>query len=103
VNGPADPALRLPNIVNVTVAGTDQEGLLIGLDMDGVAASGASACQSGSASSSHVLAAMGARADGASIRLSLGWTTSEAEVDFAAAAFGHVVAQLRAEEAPAAF
>jgi cysteine desulfurase len=96
VNGPSEE--RLPNIVNVTVPGADQEGLLIGLDLEGVAASGASACQSGAIKPSHVLAAMGRiRGGDASVRLSLGHTTTADEVDFAVAAFGRVVEQLRVE------
>lgn len=96
VNGPPDG--RLPNLVNVTVPGADQEGLLIGLDLEGVAASGASACQSGAVKPSHVLVAMGQLRPGdASVRLSLGRTTTAEEVDFAIAAFARVVEQLRVE------
>jgi cysteine desulfurase len=62
-----------------------------------VAASGASACQTGAVKPSHVLAAMGRANDGgAAVRLSLGHTTTEAEIDFAIAAFGRVIEQLRA-------
>ncbi|MEX1183896.1 MAG: cysteine desulfurase family protein [Gemmatimonadota bacterium] len=94
VNGPPDG--RLPNILNVTLPDTDQEGLLIGLDLEGVAASGASACASGTVKPSHVLAAMGAlRPGAASVRLSLGRTSTAAEIDTAIAAFGRVVDQLR--------
>ncbi|MBR9991316.1 MAG: cysteine desulfurase [Gemmatimonadetes bacterium] len=96
VNGPARDVL--PNILNVTVPGADQEEMLIGLDLEGVAASGASACQSGAIKPSHVLAAMGRISEGgASVRLSLGRNTTAAEVDFATAAFGRVVEQLRIE------
>jgi cysteine desulfurase len=96
VNGPADGVL--PNVLNVTVPGADQEGLLIGLDLEGIAASGASACQSGTIQPSHVLAAMGRARDGdASVRLSLGRTTTPEEIEFAVAAFGRVVDQLRVE------
>ena len=96
VNGPADGVL--PNILNVTVPGADQEGLLIGLDLEGIAASGASACQSGTIQPSHVLAAMGrTRVGDASVRLSLGRTTTPEEIEFAVAAFGRVVDQLRVE------
>jgi cysteine desulfurase len=96
VNGPADGVL--PNILNVTVPGADQEGLLIGLDLEGVAASGASACQSGTVKPSHVLAAMGRiRTGDASVRLSLGRTPTADEIDYAIAAFGRVVEQLRVE------
>jgi cysteine desulfurase len=96
VNG--SPRHRLPNILNVTIPGADQEELLIGLDLEGVAASGGSACQSGTIKPSHVLGAMGAvRPHSANVRLSLGRTTSDADVDFALAAFGRVLEQLRAE------
>jgi cysteine desulfurase len=94
VNGGAAP--RLPNILNVTVPDADQEGLLIGLDLEGVAASGASACQSGTVQPSHVLAAMGGvRPGAAAVRFSLGRTTRESDIDFAIAAFARVVEQLR--------
>jgi cysteine desulfurase len=97
INGPAGPG-RLPNIVNVTVPGADQEGLLIGLDLAGVAVSGASACQTGAVKPSHVLVAMGRIRDGdASIRLSLGRTTSPDDVDFAVHAFAGVLDQLRVD------
>ena len=96
VNGPERDVL--PNILNVTLPGADQEGLLIGLDLEGVAASGASACQSGTIKPSHVLAAMGRINDGdASVRLSLGRSTTQDEIDFAIAAFVRVVEQLRVE------
>jgi cysteine desulfurase len=96
VNGPATG--RLPNILNVTLPGADQEALLIGLDLEGVAASGASACQSGAIKPSHVLIAMGRYRPGdASVRLSLGRSTTPEEIDFAVAAFGRVVEQLRVE------
>lgn len=96
INGPAED--RLPNMVNLTLPGADQEGLIIGLDLEGVAASGASACQSGTIKPSHVLSAMGRIRDGdASVRLSLGHTTTAEEIDFAIAAFVRVVEQLRVE------
>ena len=96
VNGPRDNVL--PNILNVTVAGADQEGLLIGLDLEGIAASGASACQSGTVKPSHVLAAMGRIREGmASVRLSLGRTTTAEEIDYAIGAFARVIEQLRVE------
>jgi cysteine desulfurase len=97
INGP-DGDGRLPNIVNVTVPGTDQEGLLIGLDLAGVAVSGASACQTGAVKPSHVLLAMGRIRDGdASIRLSLGRASSDDDVDYAVQAFADVLSQLRVE------
>jgi cysteine desulfurase len=94
VNGAAAP--RLPHILNVTVPDADQEGLLIGLDLEGVAASGASACQSGTVQPSHVLAAMGRlRPAAAAVRFSLGRTTRASDIDFAIGAFVRVVEQLR--------
>jgi cysteine desulfurase len=96
INGPAEG--RLPNIVNVTIPGADQEGLLIGLDLAGVAVSGASACQTGAVKPSHVLMAMGRiRPGDASVRLSIGRTTRPADIDFAAAAFSGVLDQLRVD------
>jgi cysteine desulfurase len=98
VNGPADPGLRLPNILSLTLPGVDQEALLISLDLEGVAASGASACLSGTVKPSHVLMAMGRdAAAGASVRLSLGWTTTTDDIDFATEAFARVIEQFRAE------
>ncbi|MDQ3674125.1 MAG: cysteine desulfurase, partial [Gemmatimonadota bacterium] len=48
-------APRAPHILNLSVPGTDSESLLMALDLKGIAASGGSACQSGSISPSHVL------------------------------------------------
>ncbi|CAN5596309.1 cysteine desulfurase NifS [soil metagenome] len=90
VNGAPDA--RLPNILNISVPGTDSETLLIGLDLEGVAASGASACASGAVKPSHVLQAMGAVRDGyASVRLSLGRTTAPPDIEFAISAFAAVM------------
>lgn len=93
VNGGGAP--RLPHVVNVTVPGADQEGLLIGLDLEGVAVSGASACQSGSGEPSPVLIAMGRVEPGASIRMSLGRTTTSAEIERAVEVLPRVVDRVR--------
>jgi cysteine desulfurase len=94
VNGAG--AERLPHVLNVTVPGADQEGFLIGLDLEGVAASGASACQSGSVSPSHVLTAMGRlEPESASVRLSLGLTTTDDEIDRALEVLPRVVERVR--------
>ena len=91
-------APRLPNILNVCISGADQEGMLIGLDLEGVAASGASACQSGTVQPSHVLSAMGRIKPGdAAIRFSLGHTTTANEIDHAIRAVQTVVGRVRAE------
>lgn len=76
-------ARRAPHILNLSVPGTDSESLLMALDLKGIAASGGSACQSGSISPSHVLTALGVRPDlaTAAIRLSLGALTTEECID----------------------
>ncbi len=75
-------AKRAPHILNVSVPGTDSESLLMALDLQGVAASSGSACQSGSITPSHVLSAMGVRADlaSAAIRMSLGALTTPEDI-----------------------
>jgi len=94
INGPRNN--RLPNILSLIVPGTDQEALLIGLDLEGVAVSGGSACQSGTVKPSHVLSAMGAVGhDGAAVRMSLGKTTTLEEIDLVIDAFERVVEQSR--------
>jgi cysteine desulfurase len=83
VNGAGAP--RLPNTLSVTFPGADGEALLMALDMDGICASAGAACTSGSTRPSHVLSAMGLSVDEAraTLRLSLGWTSTEADVDAA--------------------
>lgn len=82
-------ARRAPHILSVSVPGTDSESLLMALDLQGVAASSGSACQSGSITPSHVLSAMGVRADlaSAAIRMSLGSLTTPADIDRVAELF----------------
>jgi cysteine desulfurase len=89
-------AERLPHVLSLSVPGADQEGLLIGLDLEGVAASGASACQSGSVEPSHVLVAMGRNDPGACIRLSLGRSSSRADVERVLEVFPMVTSRVRA-------
>ena len=93
----AHGAERAPHVVNVSVPGVAPDALVIGLDLEGVAASAGSACHSGSHEPSHVLTAMGRTVDGeAAARLSLGHTTTETDVRIAAERFGRVVRRLRA-------
>jgi cysteine desulfurase len=75
-------ATRAPHILNISVPGTDSESLLMALDLAGIAASGGSACQSGSVSPSHVLSAMGVSRSlaGAAVRLSVGMLTTEEDI-----------------------
>ena len=79
----AGAAHRAPHIVNVSVPGTDSESMLMALDLQGIGCSAGSACQSGSASPSHVLSAIGAPRDliNAAIRMSLGSMSTEETVD----------------------
>ena len=74
---------RLPNTTLLTVPGLKAETAVIGFDLGGIAVSSGSACSSGKVQPSHVLAAMGfgkELAQGA-VRLSMGWSTSEADID----------------------
>jgi cysteine desulfurase len=87
---------RLPHNVHVAVQGCDGEALLLALDHAGVAVSTGSACQSGAASFSHVLRAIGAPQDRAHLRLTCGRTTDDSDIDIAVAAFTDCVARLRA-------
>jgi cysteine desulfurase len=79
----SDQVPRLPNTTLFTVPGLKAETAVIGFDLAGIAVSSGSACSSGKVQPSHVLEAMGAGpalAQGA-VRLSLGWSTSEADID----------------------
>ncbi len=94
VVGPSDPALRLPHLVCLGVAGVEAEPVLIGLDRRGVAVHSGSACSSESIEPSPVLAAMGVDPSH-SLRASVGWTTTDDDCETFAAAFSAVVAELR--------
>ena len=81
----SDDTPRLPNTTLFTVPGLKAETAVIGFDLGGIAVSSGSACSSGKVQPSHVLAAMGfdrELAQGA-VRLSLGWSTSASDIDFA--------------------
>jgi cysteine desulfurase len=81
----AEDAPRLPNTTLFSVPGLRAETAVIGFDLAGVAVSSGSACSSGKVQPSHVLEAMGfnpSLAQGA-VRLSLGWSTTEEDVDSA--------------------
>jgi cysteine desulfurase len=93
--GSSDTAGRLPHLVCLGVAGVEAEPVLIGLDRKGVAVHSGSACSSESIEPSPVLEAMGADPSH-SLRVSVGWTTTDAECEAFAAAFVAVVAELRA-------
>ncbi|MDB4871144.1 MAG: aminotransferase class [Gemmatimonadales bacterium] len=90
-------AERAPHIVNISAPGTDSESLLMALDLRGIAASGGSACQSGSISPSHVLAALGVRPDlaSAAVRMSLGSLTTDHSIDRVIEVFPALVTKAR--------
>ena len=90
-------AERAPHIVNISVPGTDSESLLMALDLRGIAASGGSACQSGSISPSHVLSAIGVRPDlaSAAVRMSLGSLTTDHCIDRVIEVFPALVTKAR--------
>jgi cysteine desulfurase len=74
---------RLPNTTLVTVPGLKAETAVIGFDLAGIAVSSGSACSSGKVQSSHVLEAMGFKGEIAqgAVRISLGWSTQEADIN----------------------
>jgi cysteine desulfurase len=86
---------RLPHNAHVAIEGCDAEALLVALDAEGVAVSTGSACQSGAVGPSHVLTAIDAPLDRAHLRFTCGRTTSEADIEDAAAAFTGCVTRLR--------
>lgn len=79
----AENVPRLPNTTLFAVPGLRAETAVIGFDLEGIAVSSGSACSSGKVQPSHVLEAMGYGPDlaKAGVRLSLGWSTSNEEVD----------------------
>ena len=89
---------RLCTNVNISFGGIEGEGLLLLLDMNGVAGSSGSACTSGSLDPSHVLLSIGLEhgiAHG-SLRLSLGADTTEEDIDYTLSVVPKVVERLRA-------
>lgn len=93
--GDDDPGGRLPHLVCLGVEGVEAEPVVVGLDRVGIAVHSGSACSSEGLEPSEVLAAMGVDAEH-SLRISVGWSTTEEDVDAFAAAFGPVVEGLRA-------
>lgn len=92
-----DPVRRLPNNVNVAFAGVESELLLMSLDLEGICASAGSACAAGSLEPSHVIAAISADPERlrGSIRLSLGRSTTQAQIDTVVERLREIVARLR--------
>ena len=91
------PTDRLPNNASFCVPGTDGESLIVALDLEGFAVSSGSACTSGETEPSHVLLALGLDREVAkgSLRVTVGRSTTEADVDAFVRALEHIVARLR--------
>lgn len=88
--------VRVPGIIHLTIDGVQSEPLLFLLDDADLACSAASSCASGAQGASHVLSAMGLdTANCAPLRLSLGWSTTEAEIDEAIQTLTQAVTTLR--------
>jgi cysteine desulfurase len=94
---------RLPNTTAFALPGVAAETALIALDLEGLAASSGSACSSGKVKASHVLDAMGVGPDlsHGMIRLSLGWSSTAAEVEEALAIWSRVHMRLAGRAAAA--
>jgi len=92
------PVNRLPNNVNVSIAYIEGESMILNLDMEGIAVSTGSACTSSSLEASHVLTAIGLPHELAhgSLRLTLGRSTTEADIDRVLEVLPGVVNKLRA-------
>ncbi len=90
-------APRLAGTSSIAFADAPADALLIGLDLEGIAASAGSACAAGSLEPSHVLAAIGLPANEARgvLRFSLGRTTTADEIDRAVGVIPRLVAQVR--------
>jgi cysteine desulfurase len=91
------PKERLPGHLSLIARDTDGTAVTVSLDLNGIAASVGSACTSGSTEVSHVLSAMGYPEEEArgAVRLTLGRTTSDAEIDEAARVIPPVIASMR--------
>ncbi|MEE9198250.1 MAG: cysteine desulfurase family protein [Dehalococcoidia bacterium] len=92
------PTRRLPNNANFCFDGVEGEAVLLGLDIEGIAASSGSACTSGSLEPSHVLTAMGVPAERAvgSLRLTVGRSNADEEIDRVLDVLPRIIQRLRA-------
>lgn len=92
-----DVTTRLPGNAHITIPGCEGDSMLYLLDAAGVAVSTGSACQAGIPQPSHVVLAMGRSEEEArgSLRVSFGWTSTEADVDAVLAALPEAIARAR--------
>jgi cysteine desulfurase len=97
------PEARLPNTVHASFEGLDGHHLVVALDLEGICVSSGPACSSGLSTPSHVLTAMGVPPELAtgSIRVSVGWSSTDADADRLLAVLPGAVAKLRAAGVPA--
>jgi cysteine desulfurase len=97
-------APRLPNTSLFTVPGLKAETAIIAFDLNGIAVSSGSACSSGKVQPSHVLAAMGVEPElgRGAVRISLGWSTTEADIERLLNAWNTVFSSLLNKQANAA-
>ncbi len=94
-----DPDERVPHVVCLGIDGVEAEPILLALDQHGVAVHSGSSCSSEALEPSPVLEAMGADAD-RSMRVSVGWSSTAADVSALADALPGIVATLRALRTP---
>jgi len=90
-----DPVGAVPHLLCIGVEGIEAEPVLLGLDQHGVAVHSGSACSSEILEPSPILAAMGVDAEH-SLRVSVGWNSTSADIDLFVDAFPKVVERLRA-------
>lgn len=97
ING-GDAPERTPHVLNLSIPNVDIEGLITALDLEGICVSTGSACTTGSVEPSHVMVAMGRAGESArnTIRISLGWTSTERDIDYVAQVLPRVVERVRA-------
>ncbi len=86
---------RVSNTSFFTLPGLKAETGQIAFDLEGVALSAGSACSSGKVGESHVLVAMGEDPKMGALRISLGFATTEEEIDGAVAAFAKIAGRCR--------
>jgi cysteine desulfurase len=91
------PKQRLPGLLSIIARDTDGTSVALSLDLEGIACSVGSACTTGSTEVSHVLSAMGYPEEEArgALRMSLGRTTTDAEIETASEVVPRVIASMR--------
>ena len=96
-----DPDNRLPNTLNISMPGVDNDVQLMALDLAGYCVSAGSACSSGKVSVSHVLQAMNVPPDVArtTLRISFGWNTQQQDVEAFAEAWKDIYRRKAAKAA----